>query len=142
MPRPKVVLCGVDGELKRRSSVECVHEATQTKLLQGLATPEVVDVLEVVGEQKVKVVLRSSVFCSGPTAALEANPPNCRFCLGCRFTSTKYSQRCPTRADGVRARGANHCFVAFAVKEQPPSQLCGRPPWTTPEPIKILYKLF
>ena len=48
-------LCGVGGELKR---CECVHGATQAKLLQGLGLPEVVDVLEAVGEQKVKVVLR------------------------------------------------------------------------------------
>ena len=52
------MLCGVGGELKRCSSVECVHGATQTKFLQGLGLPEVVDALEVVGEQVVKVVLR------------------------------------------------------------------------------------
>ena len=52
------MLCGVGGELKRCSSVECVHGATPTKSLQGLGLLEVVDVLEVVGEQMVKVVLR------------------------------------------------------------------------------------
>ena len=56
----------------RAETLLCVHGATQTKSLQALGLPEVVDVLDVVGEQTVKVVLRRESEWYGGVGGQEA----------------------------------------------------------------------